>query len=126
MITARKVYAIDTGLADIIASTFTENKGLKLENIVFLHLRRKFKEIYYFNNKITECDFVIVANGLITEVIQVCYELTHDNQEREFNGINAAIDELKPIKATIITFNQTDSYIYGNSIVEIIPFYNYF
>lgn len=125
MITPRKVYAIDTGLVDVIASSFTENNSRKLENIVFLHLRRKYKEIYYFNNKNGECDFVIVENGKVKEIIQVCYELTHDNQEREFKGVNIAIDELHPVKATIITLNQTDSYIYNNLIIEIIPFYNY-
>jgi uncharacterized protein len=111
---------------DVIASSFTENNGRKLENAVFLHLRRKYKEIYYFNNKKTECDFVVVEKGQVKEIIQVCYEIMHDNQEREFNGINTAVDELHPVKATIITFNQTDSYIYNNLLVEIIPFYNYF
>jgi len=42
-----------------------------------------------------------------------------------FKGVNTAIDELHPEKATIITFNQTDSYIYNNLIVDILPFYNY-
>ncbi len=126
LITPRKVYAIDTGLADIIGTTFTKNNGRKLENIIFLHLRRKHKEIYYFSNKKVECDFVVVENRKVTEIIQVCYELTHDNQAREFNGLNAAIDALKPDKAYIITFNQSDSYIYNNSIVEIIPFYKLF
>lgn len=47
----------------------------------------------------------MVENGLVTEVVQVCYELTHDNQEREFNGLNAAISTLKPQKASVIAFN---------------------
>lgn len=123
IITPRKVYAIDTGLADVVGSSFTENKGRKFENVVFLSLRRKHKEIYYFNNKKAECDFVIVENGQVTEIIQVCYELTHDNQEREFSGLNTAIDELSPQKATIITLNQADSYIYKDKEVNIIPFH---
>jgi Predicted ATPase (AAA+ superfamily) len=126
LIIPRKVYAIDTGLADIVGSSFTENKGRKLENVIFLFLRRKYKEIYYFNNKKSECDFVIVENGQVTEVVQVCYELTHDNQEREFNGLNTAIDELYPRKATIITYSQTDSYIYNKQIVNIVPFHTLF
>lgn len=125
LITPRKVYAIDTGLADIIGSSFSENYGRKLENVVFLHLRRKFKEIYYFNDKVNECDFIIVENGRVIKAIQVCYELTHDNQEREFKGINAAIEALKPLEANIITFNQTDSYYHNNQLVNIKPFYDY-
>ncbi len=125
LITPRKVYAIDTGLADIIGTSFSENYERKLENVVFLYLRRKFREIYYFNDKKNECDFVIVENGRIIHAIQVCYELTHDNQEREFKGINAAIDALKPLRTSIITFSQTDSYFYNNQLVKIIPFSNF-
>lgn len=122
LVTPRKVYAIDTGLAGFIGSSFTENYGRKLENVVFLHLRRKYKEIFYFNDKLNECDFVVVENRKVTEVIQVCYELTHDNQEREFKGINTVIEALNPQKANIITFNQTDSYYYNEQLVNIIPF----
>lgn len=122
LVTPRKVYAIDTGLADVIGTSFSDNYGRKLENAVFLCLRRKYKEIYYFNDKKNECDFVVVENGRVSEVIQVCYELTHDNQNREFKGINAAIDALKPLKANIITFNQSDSYLYNQLLVEITPF----
>jgi len=123
LITPRKVYAIDTGLADIVGSSFTEDKGRKLENCVFLHLRRDHKEIYYFNNKKAECDFVVVENGAVIEAVQVCYELTHDNREREFCGLNSAIAELNPQKATIVTFNQIDSYMYKGKTVNVVPFY---
>jgi len=56
-------------------------------------------------------------------LVQVCYELTHDNREREFSGLNSAIDELNPQKATIVTFNQIDSYIYKGKTVNVVPFY---
>ena len=47
----------------------------------------------------------------------------HDNREREFSGLNSAIDELNPQKATIVTFNQIDSYIYKGKTVNVVPFY---
>ncbi|MFT3751851.1 MAG: DUF4143 domain-containing protein [Paludibacter sp.] len=121
LITPRKVYAIDAGLAEVNGTSFTPDLGRKLENIVFLHLRRKHKEIYYFNNKKAECDFIVVEKGVVVEAIQVCYELTHDNKQREMNGINTAIDELKPLKTTIVTFNFRDAYIYNNQMIEVVP-----
>ncbi|MDZ4204206.1 MAG: ATP-binding protein [Bacteroidales bacterium] len=51
LINPRKVYAIDLGLADAVSNTMTEDVGRKLENLVFLHLRRKYNELYYFDEK---------------------------------------------------------------------------
>lgn len=36
-------------------------------------------------------------------------------------GLNIAMDELNVKNGTIITFNQTDSYIYNGKVIEIIP-----
>ena len=47
-IAAKKIYSIDTGLAEAIGFTFSANTGKMLENLVFLGLRRKTKEIYYY------------------------------------------------------------------------------
>ena len=60
-----------------------------LENQVFLHLRRKYKELFYFKEK-NECDFIIKEKGKITQAIQVCYELNEDNNEREINGLGGS------------------------------------
>src|SRR5664279_4690659 len=41
LINPRKVYAIDLGLVDVISNIMTEDMGRKLENLIYLHLRRK-------------------------------------------------------------------------------------
>jgi predicted AAA+ superfamily ATPase len=64
------VYAIDNGLIQANSISFTENNGNKFENLVFLHLRRKCSEIYYFDEK-GECDFVVFKQGKLIELIQV-------------------------------------------------------
>jgi uncharacterized protein len=88
LINPRKVYAIDPGMAEVISNTMTEDAGRKLENLVFLHLRRKYKELYYYDDK-GECDFVVMSRGKVAELIQVCYELTPDNLEREVMGVSS-------------------------------------
>jgi len=45
----KKFYSIDTGLSNRFS--FSKNQGSNLENIVFLELKRRYKEIYYYNNK---------------------------------------------------------------------------
>lgn len=120
LVNPRKVYSIDLGLIDTISTSFTKNWGHILENAVYLHLRRSYKEIYYFKMKNVECDFVVVDRGNVVSLIQVCYEMNLENKAREMNGLNEAMVELKLNKGLIITLNQSDSYIYKDKFVEII------
>jgi len=124
LINPRKVYAIDLGLVNIITSMLTEDAGRKLENLVFLHLRRKFTELYYFDEK-GECDFVAMKNGAVVELVQVCYELTPDNVKRELNGLLKAMRFFKQQKARIVTFSNSDSIEEDGYTIEVMPAYVY-
>ena len=61
----RKVYAVDTGLANTIGFRFTQNLGRLAENLVFLELKRKEilqpqLELYYWKDvHHREVDFLI-------------------------------------------------------------------
>lgn len=103
----KKVYSIDVGLSNANSASFSEDKGRILENIVFLHLRRKFKEVYYFKEKY-ECDFIIREKGKMTKAVQVCYELNEENKDRELFGLKEAMKKLNIKDGAIITFNQED------------------
>ena len=45
----KKFYAIDTGLANAVSFNISKKMGANLENIVFLELRRRGKEIEIMN-----------------------------------------------------------------------------
>lgn len=107
IINPKKTYSIDTGLSNANSASFSEDKGRVLENLVFLHLRRKYKEIYYFKRK-HECDFVVKDKGKVIFAVQVCHTLTEDNKEREVNGLKEAMKELKIETVVILTLNQDD------------------
>ncbi len=124
LINPRKVYAIDLGLVNIISNALTSDIGRKLENLIFLHLRRKFAELYYFNDK-GVCDFVAMKNGTVTRLVQVCYELTPDNLNRELNGLLQAMKFFDQRKATIVTFANTDLFVVDGFEIEVIPAYKY-
>jgi uncharacterized protein len=51
IVNPQKVYAIDTGLVSVNSGSFTDDHGRKLENLVYLLLRSKYKDIYYFAEK---------------------------------------------------------------------------
>ena len=116
----KKIYAIDLGLFTHNSITFTEEKGRRLENLVFLHYRRKGKELSYFNEK-KECDFIVSEKGKIEEAVQVCYEINEDNLKREIEGLSDALDFFGMKKGTVITFNQSDVYRIDNKEITLLP-----
>jgi len=116
----KKVYAIDLGLFTHNSITFTEERGRRLENLVFLHYRRQGKELFYFHEK-KECDFVVFENGKISEAVQVCHEVNEDNLKREIAGLIEALDFFGLEKGTIVTFNQADVYLVDGKEIKLVP-----
>ncbi len=121
----RKVYAIDTGLINANSKSFTHDHGRVLENLVFLHLRRNFKKIFYFAEN-GECDFVVMDKEQPAIIAQVCYELTPDNLDRELNGLFEALDFFDMEKGYLITMNQTDQFDKNGKIAEVLPCHRFF
>ncbi len=112
----KKTYSIDTGFSKNISASNVEDKGRFLENIVYLHLRRKYKEIFYFREK-KECDFLVKEGGKIIMAIQVCHELTSENLEREMSGLKEAMHTCKLKEGYIITTDGSDTF----ENIKVIP-----
>jgi predicted AAA+ superfamily ATPase len=126
LINPRKIYVIDSGIIKIASASFTKDKGHLLENLVYWELRRKGKELYYFTENGCECDFVVAKNGNIEQLIQVCYELTPENTEREQRGLREAMQFFNTDKGLIITNHQSDAYMQNDKQINVIPAYQYF
>lgn len=124
-INPKKIYAIDTGLASANSLSVSADHGRLLENAVFLELRREGKEIYYFKER-RECDFIVKNGTVISEVIQVCWDLNHDNQEREINGLWEAMDYLNLKSGIIITMNQSDTFRREDKLINVVPGFRWF
>lgn len=116
----QKVYAMDLGLYHQNKIVFSPNHGAILENVVYLHLRKTYQEIFYFQNH-GECDFVTTVNGNPQDLYQVCYDLNDMNLQRETSGLFQAMDYFKKNKGYIITFNQTDLFTQDGKTIEVIP-----
>jgi predicted AAA+ superfamily ATPase len=124
LINPRKVYAIDTGLVNVSSISFSPDLGRKFENMIFLYLKRSYKEIYYFAEK-AECDFVIFDKGQIHSLIQVCYELNQDNLVRELNGLYEAMDFFNLSNGTIVTLNQQDGFSRDNKTISVVRAFDF-
>ena len=120
----RKVYSIDTGLANANSLSFSEDNGRLLENTVFLYLRQHFLKIYYFKEK-KECDFVVFDKKNTIQVIQVCEKVHLDNKKRELEGLLEAMLFFKLEKGVIITKNQKDKITMEGKTIELIPLSNF-
>ncbi len=121
LINPRKIYFIDTGMIKAASASFTNNSGHKLENIIFSELRRKNHSLYYFNENGKECDFVVTKDSKVIQLIQVCYQFTLDNQDREINGLLEAMDFFSKTEGLIITLNQEDIIIHKDKKIIVVP-----
>jgi predicted AAA+ superfamily ATPase len=121
VINPRKVYSIDTGIITENSISFSHDNGAKLENVVFLSLRRNYNEIYYFSENNTECDFIVFNRGKLINCYQVCYELNDDNLDRELKGIFSALNFFNLKEGAIVTYNQTDIFERNGKVVKAIP-----
>lgn len=116
----KKVYVTDMGLYTENALSTSDNMGRRLENLVFLHLRRKYKHIFYYKDR-GECDFIAIEKSTVKEAIQVCLTITNENFDREYNGLLEAIQNLGLKQGTIVTLNQSDTFEKDGIIIRMIP-----
>lgn len=121
---AKKAYLIDTGLAVNLGFRISKDIGRLLENLVFIELKRRKKEIYYYSNK-KECDFVIKEGTKITEAIQVCHEFNEENREKEINGLLEAMDKFKLKQGMILTNEQIEEIDIRNKKIMVLPVFKW-
>ena len=89
---------------------FSEDKGRILENIVFLELKRREEEIYYYRTKNNlEVDFLTREKNQFKELIQVAWNLEDQaTKDREIKSLIQAMTELSLSEGTIVTHSQED------------------
>ncbi len=123
----KKIYCIDNGLAESIAFQFSKNKGKFLENLVFLELRRRRPEVYYYkttNN--LEVDFLIKNGKKDISLIQVADNLDNEKtRQREIGALTYAMDELKLKKALILTEDTEEEIKLKGKVILAQPIYKW-
>lgn len=117
-IAPKKVYPIDTGLANAIGFTFSPNRGRLLETLVFLALRRQTREVYYITTPAGyEIDFYLPERGAL---IQVCQDLqVAETRTRE---VRAMIDGLRTYNLThglLLTDHASDPIVQDELTIEV-------
>ncbi len=121
----QKIYFIDTALSQAVTVSFTGNTGHMLENVVYWELRRRYRQLYYFSENNSECDFVVCEKNVPIQLIQVCLELYRDNESREVGGLREAMRFFKMDKGILITLNQEDKIRTEEGWIDVIPVHQF-
>lgn len=122
----KKVYCIDTGMIQNVTLSTNADIGRMLENAVFIELRRRVKNIWYYAEAAFECDFLYGHDVAPEYAVQVCYVLTNENREREVRGLVETSKKFGGLRPLIVTFNQRDKISYGGMIIDVIPAVEFF
>lgn len=123
----KKIYCLDNGLIEAIAFQFSKNSGHYLENLVYIELRRREKEIYYYQTKNSlEVDFVVRQGREIVELIQVC-EGFHQpaTRKREISALLAALEETNIAQGLILTLDHQEEIKLEGKTIIVTPIYQW-
>ena len=106
----KKIYCIDNGLRNAVSLRFSEDIGRLVENLVFIELKRRGEDVYYWKDeRQREVDFVIKKGLKPTILIQVCWDLNDKKtKERELKALVSGLKKLKLKSCLIITDDYED------------------
>ncbi len=120
----KKMYAVDTGMANAVSMSFSEDRGRMLENAVFLHLKRAGGELYYYKGKSGEVDFVVKRADGGLGLVQVCWGLADaKTKEREIASLAGAMKDLHVVDSTIVTFDESGDVGLPEGNIQILSAY---
>ncbi|MCQ2276757.1 MAG: ATP-binding protein [Bacteroidales bacterium] len=97
-----------------------------MENAVYLELKRRGEELFYFYDK-SECDFIVYQEHNITFAYQVTISLSDAaTRQREERGLVAAMDAFHLKEGYIITQDEyEEKTLPDGRIIHIVPFYRW-
>jgi uncharacterized protein len=124
---SKKIYVIDTGLINKLAFAFSENIGRLYENLVFIELKRREQNIYFWKDKLNyEVDFITLEKNKVTSLIQVVYDLSDPKtKERKIRGLISGLKEFKLKEGIIITKDLEKEEKIDNKIIKYIPLWKW-
>ncbi|OQA82502.1 MAG: Archaeal ATPase [Microgenomates group bacterium ADurb.Bin238] len=124
-IAAKKIYSIDTGLTQSVGFSFSENKGKLMENAVFLQLRRKHSDVYYYKTtQDYEVDFYLPKEGSLIQVAQ--HFDTAETRDREVRAlVKAANEQQKASHFIVVTESEKNEFEQGKIKIQTVPLYEW-
>jgi hypothetical protein len=122
-----KVYCVDPALSTAVSFRFSLNAGRILENLVFLELKRRNREVFYWKSgRGGEVDFIVREGLKVVEGIQVCRSLAEEKtRRREVQALLEAGSELQADRLTILTEDEEEAIAVGDTVIRVVPLWKW-
>jgi uncharacterized protein len=122
----KKVYLIDNGLRTVSLLSEREVWGRLAENTVYIELRRRNKQVFYYKNE-GEVDFLVTELGKPQQAIQVCFSDLEDEKtrERELSSLLECLQELHLSTGILLTKSHEETIHSDKQTVRCIPLYRW-
>lgn len=121
----RKIYAIDNGMLNAVSFKFSDDKGKAIEQAVFLELKRRGSEFYFYRERY-ECDFIIKEGHSVSDALQVSYSLTDKKTaDREIKGLVGACKSFGLKSGTIISNDESNEFEAEGIKIKQVPLYKW-
>ena len=126
-----KSYTIDVAFMDKRKNAFSgENLGWRLETIVYLELlRRKAgteNDIYYYQGRSAEADFVVCEGNKTLAVYQVSYDISNEKtRKREVKGCIAGAKATKCDNLFLITDHESKVIEEDGYTIQVVPIWEW-
>ncbi len=114
----KKLYILDHGLKKAVSVGV--DQGALLENIVFLDFRRRYRDIYYWQED-QEVDFIIPTQGG-PKAVNVSFSIAQRNTyDREISGLQKCMNALHLTEGWIVTAFEEKEISVNNKKIHVIP-----
>jgi len=121
IITPKKIYLIDNGIFTYMSKTLTRDLGWLYENLVFITLKKRGYDVYYYKNKY-ECDFIGIKAREEILPIQVSIDVRN---ERERRGLIEAMKKLNVMRGYIINEDIASEEEIEGKVIKYVPLWKW-
>lgn len=121
MANPKKIYFVDNAIIGRIGFNATDNIGVKLENLMYVELKRRGYDLFYHSDK-KECDFIVRQGAKVTQAFQVTMSMSDPKtRSREIEGLCEAMEAYNLKDGFIITIDEDGTVATACGTVHIIP-----
>ena len=128
---SEKSYAIDVAFMDKRENAFSgENLGWRLETMVYLELLRRKAgtdhDIFYFQNRGAEADFIVCDGNKTLAVYQVSYDISNPKtRKREIKGCIEGAKSTQCDNIFLITDHESEIIEESGYTIHVIPIWEW-
>lgn len=123
----KKIYCIDHALVTSTNSGILVNNGHLLENLVYVTLRRKTQDVFYYKTRAgREVDFITSDPSTGRQLVQVCETLADPRtRKREVSALSEAMRELHISSSCIVTRHEQERIDTDSGVIHVVPVWTF-